>query len=172
MPCCLIPLILKKFVAYQLGMAARLGQIGGRKANAAFTLVEVVMAMAILAFVMGGLILCYVQSNRRAEWSAMSLAAQASAVEAVEQARAAQWDVHVTSNDQLLHGGTSTNYTRTNTMLVPATGQTIVLTNTVTVQNILINPPLRQIRADCPWQYLVTQKWFTNTVITWRSPDE
>jgi len=153
-------------------MTARLGQTRRRKASAAFTLVEVVMAMAILALVMAGMIYCYVQSNKRVEWTAMSLAAQASAVEAVEQARAAQWDVHVLSEDQLLQGAIYTNYSRTNTMLIPASGQTIVVTNWVSVTNLMNSPPLRQIRADCYWQYTNTGTWFTNTVITWRAPDE
>jgi len=169
MPCCLMPLILNKFVSYQLGMVAHLGQTGRRKSSAAFTLVEVVMAIAILALVMAGMIYGYVQSNQRAEWSAMSLAAQASAVEAVEQARAAEWDVHVTSTDQL---PATTNYIRTNVMLIPATGVSVVVSNSVSVINLITNPPLRQIRADCYWKYARTGTWFTNTVITWRAPDE
>jgi len=92
---------------------ARIKQTGKRKTSAAFTLVEVVMAIAILAMVMAGMIYGYVQTNYRAEWSSMSLAAQSSAVEAVEQARAAQWDVHVTATDQLQPYQL---YYRTNTM--------------------------------------------------------
>jgi prepilin-type N-terminal cleavage/methylation domain-containing protein len=158
-------------------MTVRFGQTNRQKAGAAFTLVEVVMAMAILALVMAGMIYCYVESNRRAEWSALSLAAQASAVEAVEQARAAAWDVHVIVNDQLLQGQTYTNYTQTNVMLIPSTGQPMIATNFVTVSNINLmftptNLPMRQIRADCLWMYPYTQTWFTNTVITWRAPDE
>jgi prepilin-type N-terminal cleavage/methylation domain-containing protein len=150
-------------------MVARFEQGHKPRANAAFTLVEVVMAIAILALVMAGMIYGYVQTNYRAEWSAMSLAAQSSAVESVEQARAAQWDVHVTSTDQL---PSTTNYIRTNVMLIPATGASVVVTNYVAIINLLTNPPLRQIRADCAWQFPLTQAWFSNTVITWRAPDE
>jgi len=152
-------------------MTVRFGQTDPRKASAAFTLVEVVMAMAILALVMAGMIYCYVESNKRAAWSAMSLVAQASAVEAVEQARAAQWDVHVTSTDQL----PPTNYVTTNVMLIPATGVSLVFTNSVSIINLLTNagaPPLRQILATCAWQYTNTGTWFSNTVVTWRAPGE
>ena len=54
--------------------------------NLAFTLAEVVVAIAIMAFVFGGLISAYVQATRRAEWSGYSLAAQAMAIQQLEQA--------------------------------------------------------------------------------------
>jgi hypothetical protein len=117
---------------------------------------------------MAGMIYGYVQTNYRAEWSSMSLAAQASAVQAIEQARAAPFDVHVTYNDLL----GPTNYARTNTMLIPTTSASVMVTNYVWISNVLTNPPLRQYRADCWWQSPRTGTWFSNTVITWRAPDE
>ena len=61
-------------------------------ANAAFTLVEVLMAVVIFAMVVSGIIYGYVQANYSAEWSSMSLAAQSLASQGMEQARAAQWN--------------------------------------------------------------------------------
>ena len=62
-------------------------------ANAAFTLVEVVISVAILAMVMAGTIYGYVQINRNAEWNSMSYAAQSFALQGLEQVRAAKWDL-------------------------------------------------------------------------------
>ena len=76
-------------------LASRMARIelsDRRRRCAGFTLAEVVVSVAILAFVMAGLIYGYVQINYRAERSSMSLAAQALAAESVEQARAAKWD--------------------------------------------------------------------------------
>ena len=121
---------------------------------------------------MAGMIYGYVQTNYRAEWSSMSLAAQSSAVEAIEQARAAPFDLHVTQDDPLQ----PTNYIRTNTLLIPSNGKSVAITNYVSVTNILTNLfiPLRQYRADCWWQFPPNTNgtWFSNTVITWRAPDE
>ena len=61
---------------YRHFMVARFGQNNKQKAGAGFTLVEVVMSIAILALVMGGMLCGYMQTNQRAEWSSLSLAAQ------------------------------------------------------------------------------------------------
>jgi len=64
----------------------------GKRRVSAFTLVEVIMAIGLIAFVFGGIIVAYTQATRRAEWSGYSLAAQALAVQQLEQARSAMWD--------------------------------------------------------------------------------
>jgi prepilin-type N-terminal cleavage/methylation domain-containing protein len=156
-------------VTNMTGRVVRLRKTDKQRARKAFTLVEVVMSLAILGLAMAGMVYGYVQTNYRSEWSSMSLAAQSSAVEAVEQARAAQWDVHVLSTDQL---PAQPPYTRMNTLFIPQTGASVVVTNTVWITNVSTNPPLRQIRADCWWQFPSTKTWFSNTVITWRAPDE
>jgi type II secretory pathway pseudopilin PulG len=142
-----------------------------QNASVAFTLVEVVMSIAILALVMAGLIYGYVQTNYRAEWSSMSLAAQSLASKSVEQALAAKWDIH--SGASGTGPGTSdelppTNYIQTNTMLIPGSGQAIVVTNYVSITQPYTNPPVRQIRADCVWSFQGGGNWFSNTVVTWR----
>ena len=132
------------------------------------------MAIAILALVMAGMIYGYEQSNYRAEWTSMSLAAQSLALKAVEQARAAKWDVHLSSSQT--GTGTSdelpaTNYIQTNALTIPGIGQPLIVTNYVNVSNVVIHPPVRQLRADCVWQMPSTGDWFSNTVITWRAAD-
>src|SRR5271165_1914488 len=69
---------------------------GPRPAKArasAFTLAEVVISMAIVTLVFDGIITAYIQSSLRTEWSGYSLAAQAQAVQSLEQAKSAVWDV-------------------------------------------------------------------------------
>jgi len=63
----------------------------GKAADAGFTLVEILVSLLIFSLVSGGLMSGYAQINRMAEWSSMSLAAQAFAAQGVEQARAAAW---------------------------------------------------------------------------------
>lgn len=148
-----------------------------RKPGAGFTLAEVVVSIAILTSVMTGLILGYIQSDRRARWCSMTLAAESLASQSVEQARAAKWDVHAQTPGT--GPGTSdelppTNYTQifTNTLLVPASGEAISVTNFVSVIDISSNPPVREIRADCVWRSPLNGKWFSNTVITYRISDQ
>ena len=166
-------------------MTTRFRRNNRQKAGAAFTLVEVVMSIAILALVMGGMLKCYIQTNRQAEWSSLSLVAQSSAAQAVEQAMATKWDIHSDlpgtgfgTSDELslpfLPPNNHTNYTRTNSMLIPGTGQSVIVTNYVSITNVCGNPRVRQIRVDCVWQFPLTGVWtnnttiFSNTVITWR----
>src|SRR5262249_9732101 len=90
------------------------------KANSGFTLAEVVIAMAVLAIVIQGVILAYIQSSRRAEWNGRSLAAQSLASQGVEQARAAAWrPLTYPKVDEL---GPGTNMT-VETLDIPVTGQ-------------------------------------------------
>src|SRR3954471_14354797 len=62
-----------------------------RDSRAGFTLVETLVAVFILSMVMSGVLYGYVQANRIAEFSSMSLAATAYASQGAEQARAADW---------------------------------------------------------------------------------
>src|ERR1019366_8916928 len=70
----------------------QIGRNGVRAACAAMTLAEVLVSVVILALVIGGVLDGYVQANRIAEWSSMSLAAQSLAQQGMEQALAAQWN--------------------------------------------------------------------------------
>jgi prepilin-type N-terminal cleavage/methylation domain-containing protein len=144
------------------------------KRNAGFTLAEVVVSLAILSMALASMMYGYVQTNAEAQWSSMSLAAESLASQSVEQARAAKWDLQSGTSGTGL--GTSdelpapTNFTQifTNAFLVPATGQSVSVTNYVSVTTAYSAPPVRQIRADCVWHFPSTGAWFTNTVITYR----
>lgn len=153
-----------------------------RVQSAAFSLIELLVSILIFGMMISGLIYGYVQTNRLAEWSAMSYAAQSYALQGLEQVRSAQWD---TSS---LYGGDDipvptvapyyTNFVQTDIMDVPVTGAPISIINSIT----LINAPLaatinssvklRQVRSDCIWTFPLTGQTFTNTVITFRAPDQ
>ena len=150
-------------------MSVRLQGAGCARSSAnAFTLVEVVIALGILALVIQGVIFGYIFSSRRAEWNGRSLAAQPLALQGVEQARAAKWDPQAwPSVDELA----PTNFVEVTTLDLPVAGEPIYATNFISVTMVSDNPPLRQIRADCVWSFL-GRGLFTNTVITLRCPDQ
>ena len=154
---------------------------GGKKtakARGAFTLVEVLISLVILGLVMSGLLYGYLQSDRMAEWSSMSLAAQSYASQGVEQARAAQWN---SLAYPMTYGpGNADEWPATNvptimppdTLDIPSSGASIYVTNYIWVTTASLNPPLRQIRCDCVWAAALTGKLYTNTAITMRGPDQ
>ena len=153
-----------------------------------FTLVEVMVSFLAFGLMIGGLIYGYVQINRMAEWSSMSLAAQSYASQGLEQAKSAQWD-YVRWPNTNYGAGTgdelgfppSAGYTNlppvSDTLDVPTSGAPIYITNFVTISYVLAslnpsNPPLRQIRSDCVWTFPLDGKLCTNTAITLRAPDQ
>ena len=150
-----------------------------------FTLIELMVAAAVFGLVTSGLLYGYVQSNRMAEWSAISLAAQSYASQGAEQARAADWrprDFPFTSGSI----GSSDELSPTNYVLcganyildVPIKGDpattdfAFFVTNYVSITDVSISPPLRQIRSDAVWTFYLTGKRYTNTIILLRAPDQ
>lgn len=133
-----------------------------------FTLVEVVITIAIVGLVIHGTVIGYIYSAQRAEWSAYSLAAQSLAMQSVEQARAAKWDPQAWPVvDEL---GT-TNFVQITVLDVPVTGNPVYATNYVRVSTVSTNPVLRELRTDCVWR-LTNRGPFTNSVVTLRAPDQ
>lgn len=138
------------------------------KAVNGFTLVEVVVSLSILALVLQGVMLGYISSTKRAEWSARSLAAQSMASEAVEQKRSAKWDTQ--ANVDQLQPQTNTTVCVLN-LPMGNTNLSVLATNTLTISKVSDNPPLKQIRDDCVWSF-VNQIAYTNTVVLLRAPDQ
>ena len=157
-------------------MLANGRQIIKRKASvakAAFTLIELLISITILAMVMAGIIYGYVQANRAAEWNSMSYAAQSFALQGLEQVRAAKWDLSSTPVWDDIPA--PTNYVQTDIMDIPVSGAPRPVTNYITLTTIAItnsSAQLRQVRSDCIWVFPRTGATFTNTVITYRAPDK
>ena len=154
-----------------------------------FTLAEVVISLAVVALVLYGVIGSYIQSSVRAEWSGCSLAAQAQAMQQIEQARAAVWDWSLGKNEITnlsLYGWTyNTNtgigkgYSYT-TLDLPISGTNIVVaTNYVTLKLLYFNgatvPPvqMQMLSVDTVWPFnmLGRVRYYTNTTATYFGPD-
>jgi len=162
-------------------MTLRLTVTPRQKNNAGFTLAEILMAFGIFALIASGVIYGYVQSNRMAEWSALSLAAQSYAAQGAEQARAADWrprDYPAAAGPNTMDELPPTNYMQRNIFDVPIKGNpsssdfSFFVTNRVYVTTVTLNPPLRQIRSDAEWTFYLTGTKYTNTVILLRAPDQ
>lgn len=168
-------------------MLAYCRQTVGRRSRvfrAAFTLVEVLISIALLTLVISGVIYGYAQANRFAEWSSMSLAAQSYALQGLEQVRSAKWDfwtypitdviaTPTNSSGQYIIGGTI-NFTQSDIMDVPLTGAQLAsanVTDYIKVTQISTSPELREVWSQCVWVFPRTGKLYTNTVITYRAPD-
>jgi prepilin-type N-terminal cleavage/methylation domain-containing protein len=170
-------------------MTLYLEQKARRNPTTGFTLIELLVALMIFILVAGGVIYGYVQSNRTAEWSAISLAAQSCATEGAEQARAADWDPR--GNYPVTNGfgtkdelavSTVTGFTnlapQTNILDIPIKGVPsasdfpFFVKTFITISNISANPPLRQIRSDAVWTFYLTGRVYTNTCIFLRAPDQ
>ena len=135
----------------------------------AFTLMEASIASAIAAMMFGGIIYGYIMSNRSAEWSAYSFAAQSLALQRLEQTRAARWDPDATPVvDEL----TNSYFLLEWKMLdVPLNGTNITYaTNVTAISTIGTYPPLRMIKVETTWQF-IDGKVYTNSIATYRAPD-
>jgi hypothetical protein len=143
-----------------------------RARETGYTLVEVVTSIAVATLCFAGVLYGYVLNANQADWSACSLAAHSFAMQAVEQARAAQWSP-AEGGDAM---GT-TNYTWIGPLDVPSTGGSpLYATNYVAVTTYSTSPPIRQLRADCVWRLPNRPAGrggpFTTTVVTPRPDDQ
>ncbi|MDW8308524.1 MAG: type II secretion system protein [Verrucomicrobiales bacterium] len=139
-----------------------------RNGARAFTLPELVISIAILGVVTGGIIYGFANSTRVAEWNAYSLAAQSLAFQGVELARAAKWDPMAWP--QVDEWGI-TNFTEVEILDVPIKKTPVYATNFISVSWVTTNPPLRRLQAACVWR-MPGRGLFTNFVTTLRAPDQ
>src|SRR5258708_6632668 len=105
-----------------------------RPGNKAFTLMEVLMSISIVAVMVLGIVAGFMQTEKQAEWSAYNLAAQALAMQPIEQARGAKWDPYASppSNEVTNLIGTNVNI-----LDIPISGQNIVYaTNVTTIRQV------------------------------------
>ena len=153
-----------------------------------FTLVEVVVALAIITLVFSGILTAYVQASRSAEWAGYSLAAQACSIQQIEQARAGVWDYSIGKNELLSMSNllswsyntttrVGTGYTTT-VLDVPVSGTNfVVVTNFVTVKMLYLtgftNVQVQMVAVDTVWPYLSRSgsRLFTNRTASYFGPD-
>jgi type II secretory pathway pseudopilin PulG len=141
-----------------------------RRRVAGMTLVEVVVALGISGLTVGAIVAGYLFCVTSAEKSALSLAANAMALERLEQARSASWNtVSWPVVDQLV----SSNFANTVSVLdLSGTGPGVTYaTNITTIFQISTNPPLKQVRVDCIWPFS-GNRVYTNSIEMCRAPDQ
>lgn len=137
-------------------------------AGAAFALPEVLICIGIMVLVYGGAIMAYIQTDRRAEWSAYSLGAQALSIRQIEQARAARWDtqggVYVDYSDDIVPKWT-------NILDLPYSGTNYVYATNFTTISTISNSSfqIHMFKVDTVWAW--RGKLFTNTTASYRAPN-
>ncbi len=156
-----------------------------RRTLRAFNLIEVTMAIMIVATLLGGMTVAYTQATRRAQWTGYQLAAQGLAVQSLEQARAAVWDQSLRKNEITnlnlanwsYSGGVMTGYSWTNLDL-PVNGTNFVrATNFVTVSMLSLsgntNVQVQIIKVQTVWPFLwgSVSRFYTNAISTYCAPD-
>jgi len=142
---------------------------------AGFTLAEVLISLAIGAMIFAGLIGAYVQTSYRAEWSGYSLAAQALAIQQLEQARAADWDISTTPVKNEI---TNIPMITSAILDLPVKGTNVVwATNFTTITSIpitnTVGASVYMVRVDTAWPFIWAGKthYYTNTVADLFAPD-
>lgn len=141
-----------------------------RRTLAAFSLPEVLVAIAITGIGLSGIIYGYVSTSTRGEWSAYSLAAHSLAMQRMEQTRACKWDQQAWPIvDELV----SSNFPmQVNILDIPISGSNVVYaTNFTVIRSISTNPAVKLIKVDCVWRFM-QRGLFTNTLVTYRAPDQ
>lgn len=138
----------------------------------AFTLAEVVVCIAIVALLFGGIITGYMQAAYRAEWAGYNLAAQALAMQQIEQAKSAKWAKDVNEFTNLLTVTWAVlDLPRTGTNKVFATNYVTVVTNVP----ISFSPDVivQMVKVDTVWPYIRNGQvlYYTNTVADYYAPD-
>jgi type II secretory pathway pseudopilin PulG len=160
-----------------------------RRTASGFTLVEVVMCLLIIVLVMGSVVAGYIGSCYRAEWSGYNLAAQALAMQQLEYARSAKWDVldstggvQITNMNNLINwsqngSGVWTGYS-TNTLDLPISGTNVIwATNfcSLTLITLSATPAVYvyMVEVQTVWPFLWYNKdyYYTNTLVDYVSPD-
>ena len=134
------------------------------------TLVEVVVALAIAGLIVGGIVSGYVYCTTSAVKAELAQAANARAMQRIEEARSARWD---TSSYPVVDELVATNFPdEIVTLDLPGTNTSgTSATIRTTIAQASLAPPLRKIHVDCIWQFRGDES-VTNSIETIRSPDQ
>lgn len=126
--------------------------------------------MAITGLAVGGIINGYNYCTNSSQKAAMFLAANARAMERIEETRSAKWDTASLATVDLV---VASNFpSKTVELDISGSGGVITpATVETTITTVSANPPLKRIRVDCIWRFRGVQL-FTNTIETYRAPDQ
>lgn len=137
------------------------------------TLVEVVIALAITVLMVGGIVNGYIYCTTSAIKAELAQAANAKALQRIEEARSAQWN---TSSSLAVDQLVATNFpVESVTLDMPGTdanGTSATIQTTITpISPTPFAPPMRTIHVDCIWQFRGAE-WVTNSIETIRAADQ
>jgi type II secretory pathway pseudopilin PulG len=135
------------------------------------TLVEVLVSFGISGLAVAGIVYGYVYSINSAERFSMSVAANARAVERMEQIRGATWNSSSSPVIDQVDASNFPNQTVTLDLSGSGTGVTYA-TNIATITDISTSPPLKRVRVDCVWTFGTSSQLMTNTIESCRAPDQ
>jgi prepilin-type N-terminal cleavage/methylation domain-containing protein len=140
-----------------------------RHHQSGMTLIEVVVALVLAGMAVGGIITGYAFCTASAEKASLALAANARAMERIEEIRSAKWDLSSWPTiDQLV----ATNFPK-KVVTLDQSGSGMGTTSATILTEILqvsTNPPLKSIRVNCIWEFKGDN--ITNTIETCRAPDQ
>ena len=138
------------------------------------TLVEVVVALAITGLTVAGIVTGYIFCTTSTVKDSLYMAANARAMERMEETRSASWSVYGSNpQDDLV----ATNFPDKVVILdLSGSGSATNLATLKTdISKIPASPslssPVRRIRVDCIWQFKGVEL-ITNTIETCRAPDQ
>jgi prepilin-type N-terminal cleavage/methylation domain-containing protein len=135
--------------------------------QAGLTLAEVVVALAITGVVFAGVFKGYQLASRRAMYASYSQAADALAMQQLEQIITAMW---VPSQGITNLFTPSLVATQVNPLGMPTISNNIVYaTNYASISMVSQNPPYAMIQVQCVWNFM-GMGVFTNTVAVLRGP--
>lgn len=158
--------------AVELKDSCGVGTLRKASRTSAFTLAEVVVCIAIVALVFGGIISGYIQGAYRAEWAGYNLAAQALAMQQLEQAKTAMWDnSHNEFTNILTRTWAVMDLPVNGTNRVYATNYVQVTTNQVSTSPLL---QIYMVRVDTVWPYIRKGQvlYYTNSLADYYAPDD
>jgi len=145
------------------------------RGRAGMTLIEVVVAMAIAGLMVAGIVTGYIYCSTATVKDSLYMAANARAMERMEETRSARWDTSLSPVvDQLV----ATNFPDEVVTLNISGSDPIVTSATLKTYITQISPspsfpslPLvRSIHVDCIWQFQ-GGNFITNSIETCRAPD-
>jgi prepilin-type N-terminal cleavage/methylation domain-containing protein len=146
------------------------------RGRAGMTLVEVVIALALSGLMVAGLVTGYIFCTTSAVKDSLYMAANARAMERLEETRSATWSLYGSNpTDELV----ATNFPdETNVVLdLSASSSTITLATLKTgISQVLpsaaspSSAPVRRIHVDCIWEF--KGELITNSIETFRAPDQ
>ncbi|HEY5298138.1 MAG TPA: prepilin-type N-terminal cleavage/methylation domain-containing protein [Verrucomicrobiae bacterium] len=145
------------------------------RGSAGMTLVEVMVALALAAFTVAGIIEGYIFCTTSTVKDSLYMAANTRASERLEETRGAIWAPYrATPVDELVASNfpdqpVTLDMSGSSSATTMAT-LTTTITQIVSSASSTLSAPVREIRVDCIWQF--KGELITNSIETCRAPDQ